>query len=196
MKHRQKLSLHFFDFHHFTSSQPKTFKLRLSLLSGPIPEHRLIRGSQPLAGYAPKEFRLTEPVTSNNLTRPNQVYAFDLCCDYEPLRHVYDVSIDDTVDKARDKGDLTIVVELLMKCSKDSVLAKNYYVDGDGFANVGHNMLVLRDLGKEVHQVVQVVFDEVVFCSAGLVFHVQSSGINFSKKKKAKSSRFSFLLLY
>jgi hypothetical protein len=202
MEHRLKLNLHMFDFQHFAPQKPKSFRLRLSLLRSSIPEHKMIKGSQPLAGYSPKEFRLTQTVTSGGKESPNQVYSFDVGRSFNPLRVNDEVSIDNSRERGRkgsqedpssekreDLERVVVVAELLMKVNPNSIVAKNFEVDSEGFANIGHNMLEVECGQGEVHETTQLVFDEVTFCSVGLAVHLQTSAIVFRKNLKPKHSK-------
>ena len=192
--HQQfKLNIHFFHFKHLHKSSPKTFKLRFSVLSNSIPEQKMIKGSQPLAGYFPKEFQITETFSSNQTSLPNKILSFEVNKKYDIMRDIQDIY------KLRKTKSLVFVVELLMKCRNDSQLAKTFSSDELGFVNIGHNMLKINSLGEEVHETVQVVFDEVLFCSVGLALHLQTIRFNFFPNKplkQIKSTYYIFLLFF
>ena len=183
MQQQFKLNIHFFDFKHLHKSTAKNFKLRFSILSESIPEQKMIKGSQPLAGYFPKEFRISEIFSSNSSCLPNQIYSFDLTRNYDIMREIKDIY------KQRKNKLLILVVELFVQCKKNSQMDKAFSSDENGFVNIGHNMLRISSLGNEVHETVQVVFDEVLFCSVGLAVHIQTLGINFQKNKSLKKKK-------
>lgn len=183
MQQQFKVNIHFFDFKHLHKSSPKNFKLRFSILSKPIPEQKMIKGSQPLAGYFPKEFRITETFSSNASGLPNKFLSFDLTRNYEIMRQIQDIH------KRRAHKSVILIVELLLHCQKNSQLDKAFSADENGFVNIGHNMLRISSLGEEVHETVQVVFDEVLFCTVGLALHIQTLGFDFEKKSSSKTQK-------
>jgi hypothetical protein len=186
MDQKSNLDIHFFEFKHFNKSLPRRFKLRISILSKPIPEEKMIKGSQPLAEYHPQEFRFTNSFYSNNSTSPNEILTFDLRNTFNPMALI------SPQQKEKSNKFVDIVVELFLETTPDSLYAKTFPLNKDGYINIGHNIVRINSLSKIVHEPVQVVFDEVLFCSVGLIFHLQSDQIKF--KSKLKKSNFCKIL--
>lgn len=182
MHQRLSVYINVFDFKYKASAIGKSFKLRFSVLEDQIAEKNMIKGSQPLAGYRPEKSHATAPFQISDSGRVRQTVSFELTrpLDLEPEKL--------RTAQGKDKKFPVLVVELMVKDRTADVYAKNFESDDAGFANIGHNMLRLKLVGQEVHQAVQVLFYDVLFCSVGLAFHIQTAKFDFVRKT-SKSSK-------
>lgn len=184
MEQKIMLNVHFLDFKHFSKASSQNFKLRFSILREPIPEQKMIKGTQPLAGYNPKEFLFSKIINSNEKIIDNQMFNFNLTREFDPMLP------DDHLNEQRKQKFADLVVELFVETAPDSKLAKVFSIGPDGFVNIGHNMLRIHFLGRNLHEPVQVVFDEVLFCSAGLALHVCTRDFSLKSKTQKEPSKF------
>jgi hypothetical protein len=178
MEQKSKIDIHFFEFKHFNKSSPRKFKLRFSILSSPIPEQKMIKGSQPLAEYHPQEFRFTKSFYADKSTSPNEILSFDITKNFNPIKDLTNKKITDS------QKSLDIVIELFFETTPSSLYAKSFQLDKQGYINIGHNIIRIKNLDS-VHEPVQLVFDEVLFCSVGLVLHVQTVKMRIKEKLKS-----------
>ena len=178
MDQKSKIDIHFFEFKHFNKSSPSKFKLKFSILSSPIPEHKMIKGSQPLAGYFPEEFQFTKPFYADQSANPNEILSFDISNTINPLQDFSKQALTNF------QKPLDIVIEWFYETTPNSLFAKSFELDKEGYINIGHNIIQVKNLDL-VHEPVQLVFDEVLFCSVGLILHAQIVKIGFIDKFKS-----------
>ena len=170
MKQNINLSAHVFKFKQLDNYFDGTFKIRISLNSSPIPEKKMIKGTQPLAGYSPKEFYISDIISplSFGFKQPNIFYSVDIQKDFDPYKK-----------ETTNDNDPVLIIELLMYGLSVTSYSKKFPPDEKGFSNIGHNILKLKDLTSDSHEITQVVFDEVLFCSIGIAVHCQTTGLTF-----------------
>lgn len=170
MKQNITLSAHVFKFKQLDNYYDGTFKIRISLNNSPIPEKKMIKGTQPLAGYSPKEFYISDLINplSFGFKQPNIFYSVDIQKDYDPFNK-----------EKTNQNDPVLIIELLMYGLASTSYSKKFPADEKGFSNIGHNILKVNDLTSDSHEITQVVFDEVLFCSVGIALHCQTIGLSF-----------------
>ena len=181
MNQELSVNINIFDFKYKENiSIGKSFKLRFSILENEIAEKKMIKGTQPIAGYKPKKPFITDSFQISDSAQFNQTCSFTLS---RPL------SLDNPrKSQPIDQTTLPVlVVELMVKDRTNDKYAKNFETDANGFSNIGHNMLKLKLMGQEVHQAVQVLFSDVLFCSVGMAFHIQTTKFEFVNKIKKSS---------
>jgi hypothetical protein len=143
----------------------------------------MIKGSQPLAKYNPEKFHITNPFQVSEKNSINQTCSFTL------KRPVDLGSQESNENKPKSDKMPILVVELMVKDRTSDIFAKNFETDLNGFSNIGHNMLKLKLFGQEIHQSIQVLFDEVIFCSVGLAIHIQTIKFHFDDFIKKLSKK-------
>ena len=182
MKQNIKVSAHVFSFKQLDKYFDGTFKIRISLNSDPIPEKKMIKGTQPLAGYNPKEFYISDIITplTFGFNQPNILYSVDLEKDFDPLKN----NDQNTEDNSNDP---VLIIELLMYGLAVTSYSKKFPPDDKGFSNIGHNILKVKDLMSDSHEITKVVFDEVLFCSVGIAIHCQTIGLSFYNNLNSSS---------
>ena len=186
MNQQLNLSIKIFDFQFPENSIGKSFKLRFSILKSSIAEAKMVKGSHPLVGYTPDQSFCSEPFQVKPGGSVNQ------SCDI-PFTRQFTLHSQETFLKSEHPwvGETDVypilVLELLVKDRTSDFYLKNFETDSNGFANIGHNRLRLKLSGQEVHQALQVLFSEVVFCSVGLVFHIQTVKLTFLSGDKSKT---------
>ena len=175
MKQNLIINTHVFNFKQLDSYYDATFKLRISLHSGHIPEKKMIKGTQPLAGYSPKDFYISDTISplSFEFQNPNIYYSMGIDRSFDPFHNPK------SEGDNQPHNDPVIVIELLMYGLSVTSFAKKFPPDDKGFSNIGHNILRVKDLNKNSHEITKVIFDEVLFCSVDLVVHCHTLGFSF-----------------
>jgi hypothetical protein len=133
----------------------------------------MIKGTKPLAAYTPQEFYISDKISplSFEFREPNIYYSRNIDIPFDPLNEKSKENLDE--------NEPILIFELFMYGLSVTSFAKKFPPDEKGFSNIGHNILKIKDLTKNSHEITQVIFDEVLFCSVSLIIHCHTVGFSF-----------------
>lgn len=163
MNQRLSLNAHLFNFKLYERYSQLSFKLRFSPIYKDFDDKIKPKKTEPLKNYTP-----TEPIWTREFS-PLQEDNFVL---NQNILFLYSVKTD--VLGELESQAPRFIVELFIRGLEGTKLLKKYPANKEGMSNLGHNVVSVGKIGKEVHEQVELVFDEIIFCTASLVVHCQT----------------------
>ena len=163
MEQRVSVNSHLFNFKLYEQYSQLSFKLRFSPLFQPFAPKFKPKMTEVLKNYNPAQViwsRKFSPLKEDNFVL-NQNINFIF-----PIKTDLLGNIEGFPPK--------IVVELFITGLEGTKLIKKYPPNGEGFSNMGHNLLSVSRVSSEVHEHIELVFDDVIFCTSSLVVHCQT----------------------